>query len=398
MAKSKFHVGLEVGTSNTRVVVAEIKPDLSIKILGIGKYKSAGVRKGEIVDLNLARSCIKSTILEAEDASNVNIRSIFLALTGSHVRGLNNTGALELPSSESVVTEEHVIEVEDLASDTNIPNENAYVHTLLRQYKLDGEVHRSSPAGFMGKKLAADFHLIHGIRAKFQNSMRIVNESSIEIEDIVFSPIAAAQVVLNREQKEQGALVIDIGGGTTDYILYLQGSIFASGCIPIGGDHITNDIHLITHIPLSKSEEIKVGHGDVSASAESLTGLISIESEFGFDIPDVDRKTLNLVIASRLQELFNLLKKRLPEGILKQVGSGIFLTGGVSKTKGIKHLVEEIFDLKAHPPQLGELDDAAYAQDPQLSTVLGLIYYAQLLDQEDEQKGGPLNFFSKLFG
>jgi len=271
MPKSKFHVGLEIGTSNTRVAVAEVKPDLSIKILGIGKFKSAGIRKGEIVDLNLARSCIKSTILDAEDASNVNVRSIFLAITGSHIRGINNTGTLELPTAESVVSEDHVIEAEDIASDTNIPNENAYVHTLLRHYKLDGETHRSSPAGFIGKELSADFHLIHGTRAKFQNTMRVINESSIEIEDIVFSPIASAQVVLNREQKEQGALVIDIGGGTTDYILYIAGSIYASGCIPIGGDHITNDIHLVTHIPLSKAEEIKVKHGNVSGTSESLS-------------------------------------------------------------------------------------------------------------------------------
>lgn len=399
MAKSKFHVGLEIGTSNTRVVVAEIKPDLSIKILGIGQSKTVGVRKGEVVDLNLVRSCIKSSVLEAEDISRINVGSVFLAVSGSHLRGLNNSGTLDFSSAETVVTNRHVEEVEDLASDTAIPSENAYAHTLLRQYRLDDEVYRaSSPEGMMGQTLVADFHLIHGVKAKFQNTMRAVRENSIEIEDIVFAPIASAQVVINRDQKERGALVIDIGGGTTDYILYANGSIFASGAIPIGGDHITNDIHLVTKIPMSTAEEIKKSQGNVSGSPESLEGMISIENELGLDIPDVDRKTLNLVIASRIRETLILLQKKLPEGALEHVESGIYLTGGVSMTHGIEKVVQEIFPYEVHAPDASAIEDLPYGENPQLSTVLGLIYYAQIIDQEDDSKPGPIGFLSKLFG
>ena len=336
--------------------------------------------------------------MEAEDASRIVVHRIFLALTGGHIRGINNTGTLELSSEGAVITEEHVIEVEDLASDTNIPKDNAYLHTLLRQYKLDGDAHRQSPAGFVGKKLGADFHLIHGTHAKFQNSMRLVGENSLEVDDVVFSPIASAQVVLRKENKEEGAIVIDIGAGTTDYIMYIGGSIYASGCIPIGGDHITNDIHLVTKLPLSSAEQVKKEHGDVTGSIESLSGRISVESELGLDIPEVDRKTLNLVIASRLKELFKLVLERIPEGTMDQIGSGVFLTGGVSKTTGIENIVGEVFPLEVFPPKEGNPEEMNYSQDPQLATVLGLIYYAQLLDQEDDQKSGPLGFFSKLFG
>jgi len=377
MAKSRYHVGLEIGTSTTRVAVAEIKPDLSVKILGIGETKSAGIRKGEIVDLNHARSCVKSTILEAEDISHIRVGGVFLALTGSHIHGMNNTGRIELSSEGAVVTEDHVREVEDMSSDANIGKDQSFIHTLMRQYKLDGEVHRlESPAGFMGKTLEAESHLIFGIHTKFQNSMRLVAENSLEVDDIVFSPIASAQVVLNRENKDDGALVVDIGAGTTDYILYIDGLIYASGCIAIGGDHITNDIHLVTQVPMASAEQVKVDHGDVTGSTESHHGSIKVETELGHDIPDIDRKTLNLVIEARLQELFGVLAKRLPEGILDEVGAGIFLTGGVSQTPGIERVVKDIFSLEVTTPKKGDVNKMNYA---------------------DNYKKGPLGWLTKIF-
>lgn len=400
MAKCKYHVGLEIGTSFTRMVVAEVKPDLSVKILGLGQSKSAGVRKGEIQDFNQVRACIKSTLLEAEDLSDVKIGRVFLAVTGGHIQGVNNRGTYRLPDDNTEISEGHVIEVEDIASDTNIPNENAYVHTLARKYRLDGQEHRISPVGLYGKTLDADFHLVHGIKSRIQNTLKIVRECAIDIEDIVFSPIASAQVALNREKKEEGAFVIDIGGGTTDYALYLNGAIFASGCIPIGGDHITNDIHLVTHVPLSKAEKIKINYGDVSGSDESYGGVIRLDDEVGLDTPDIEKEILNKVIRSRIEEILNILESRLPEGVFSYIGTGVYLTGGVSLTKGIGTLVKEKFDLPVYKPEQEDLSGAtAYFKDPQLFTVLGLIRYAQILEHEDDSsKSGPLSFLSKLFG
>ena len=223
-------------------------------------------------------------------------------------------------------------------------------------------------------------------------------ESSCEIEDLLFSPIAAAQTVLTRKHRDEGAIVIDIGGGTSDYIVYIKGSIFASGCIPLGGDHITNDIHLVHSIPLSSAEELKVAHGDVSGSLATLQGDIPLSGLYGQDSPNISRKTLNLVITARIQEMLTMVMEAIHPAALKHVKSGVFLTGGVSLTRGIDHLAREVFGLPVHVPQLDDIEELSYGQDPQLSTVLGLIYYAQLLDQEEEEAKGPLSFFAKLFG
>ena len=247
--RTKIHVGLEIGTSKTCVVVGEVKADSAVKILGIGVTKTAGVRKGEIYDFAQARACLKDAIAKAEDASDVEIGSVFLAVTGSHIQGVNNRGTFRLPDGEPTVAPEHVEEARTIAREVHIPQDHVYLHPIIRNYWLDGLEHSTTPVGLFGKTVEADFHIVHGIGNRIQNSIKLVREMPLEVDDIVFSPIATAQMALDREQRERGALVIDIGGGTTDYALYLNGAIAASGCIPVGGDHVTNDIHLVTGLP-----------------------------------------------------------------------------------------------------------------------------------------------------
>jgi len=399
MAKSKYYVGLEIGTTNVRVVAAEIKPDYSVRILGLSESGSAGVRKGEIVDINQIRACIKATLLDLEDRCRIKVGQVFVSVTGGHIKGVNNASKIVFKSDEHTVSEDDIFNIEESATNVKIPQENAQVMPLLREFRLDGQLNKTPPIGMMGKVLEAEYHIVHGVKARFQNTMRVIREASIAIEDIVFAPIAAAQVALTRQNKDEGALLIDIGGGTTDYVIYHEGSVLASGCIPIGGDHITNDIHLVTNIASTRAEEIKVKHGDVSGSEESLLGDIEIDSNYDLQLGTLDRRTLNLVITSRLRELFKLVRECIPNGMMKSIGAGIFLTGGVTKTKGIERLVEEAIPLKVHRPEIAELSGSdSYAKDPQLFTVLGLIYYAQILDQEEEAKDGPFGFLAKLFG
>ena len=216
---SKIHVGLEIGTSKTCIVVGEVKPDTAVKILGIGTTKTAGVRKGEIYDFPQARACLKDALVKAEDASDVEIGSVYLAVTGSHIHGLNSRGTFRLPEGQSTVAPEHVAEALTIARDVHIPPDHVHLHPIIRNYLLDDLEHKSSPVGLYGKTVEADFHIVHGIGARIQNSIRLVRETPLEVDDIVFSPIATAQMALDHEQRERGALVIDIGGGTTDYAL-----------------------------------------------------------------------------------------------------------------------------------------------------------------------------------
>lgn len=396
MAKTRIHVGLEIGTTKTCMVVAEVKPDGSVKILGVGEGKTAGVRKGEITDYLQVKSCVKAALLEAEDASDVEINSVFLAVTGSHIHGVNNIGTFRLPDTEKEVSQEHVDEVKEIAADMQLPGENVYLHNLVRHYNLDGQQHANTPVGLIGRTLEADFHIVHGIETRIQNSIKCVREIPLDVDDVVFAPVASAQIALTKSRKEAGALVIDIGGGTTDYILYLEGAIAASGCVPVGGDHITNDIHLVTHVPLSKSEKLKVTEADVSGDPAKSVGIVKVTDDKGFPDVEVQRQELNEVVRWRLEETFEIVKKRLPQGWQKGVGEGVFLTGGTSLMQGIGELAAEVFEMPVYRPERPEVSGVhAYFKDPQYSTALGLIRYAQILDEERPEKGGGLGTFVK---
>lgn len=396
--RSKIHVGLEIGTSKTCMVVGEVKADSAVKILGIGETKSAGVRRGEIYDYSQARACLKDALSKAEDASDVEIGSVYLAVTGAHIQGVNNRGTFRLPDGEPVVGPEHVEEARTIARDVHIPQDHVYLHPIIRNYWLDGLEHPTSPVGLYGKTVEADFHIVHGIGTRIQNSIKLVREMPLELDDIVFSPIATAQMALNREQRERGALVIDIGGGTTDYALYLGGVITASGCIPVGGDHVTNDIHLVTGLPFSKAEQLKVTEGDASSDPARSVGIARLSDERGFADVEVARSVLNEVIRQRLEETLRLVASRLPAGSVEALGAGVFLTGGTSLMRGFSELAFDVFGRDIYRPEIPAISGIqASFRDPRYATSIGLIRYAQILDTEREIRPGVLGRIGRMF-
>jgi len=399
MARSKIHVGLEIGSTKTVMVVAEIKPDESAKILGMGETRSVGIRKGEIADYKQVRACVKAALLEAEDVSDVVIKSVFLAVTGAHIKGVNNRGTFRLPDGEEEVDRAHLDEVKEIARDIAIPSEHVYLHHLARHFTLDGQAHSTVPYGLFGRTLEADYHVVHGIRTRIQNSIKCVREIPLDVDDVVFAPIASAQICLTRDRKDEGALVIDIGGETTDYVLYLDGAIAASGCVPVGGNHITNDIHLITHIPFAKAEKVKIAEGNALADPMSSVGIVKVEDEMGAPPIEISRQVLNDVIRGRMEEAFELVIEGLPEGALGQLGAGVFLTGGSSQMRGLGELATEIFDQDIYKPEEPDVSGVhAYFKDPQYATALGLIRYAQILDEERPSAAGSrMKSFFKTF-
>ncbi len=396
--RTKIHVGLEIGTSKTCMVVGEVKADSAVKILGIGVTKSAGVRKGEIYDFTQARACLKDALAKAEEASDVEIGSVFLAVTGSHIRGVNHRGTHRLADGENTVTPEHVEEARTIARDVHIPQDHVFLHPIIRSYWLDGLQHATTPVGLFGKTVEADFHVVHGIGNRIQNSIKLVREIPLEVDDIVFSPIATAQMALDREQRERGALVIDIGGGTTDYALYLGGAIAASGCIPVGGDHVTNDIHLVTGLPFSKADRLKITEGDASADPARSVGTAKLTDDRGFAEVEVGRSILNEIIRQRLEETLRLVRERLPEGAVEAIGAGIFLTGGTSLMRGFSELAFDVFGRDIYRPELPEISGVqASFKDPHYATAIGLIRYAQILETEREAPPGLIRKVGRLF-
>jgi cell division protein FtsA len=296
------------------------------------------------------------------------------------------------------VEPEHVEEAKTIARDVHIPADHVHLHPIIRNYWLDGLYQRACPTGLYGRTVEADFHIVHGIGARIQNSIRLARETPLEVDDVVFSPIATAQMALNQEQRDRGALVIDVGGGTTDYALYLEGAIAASGCIPVGGDHVTNDLHLVTGLPFSAAEKLKISEGDASADPSRSVGVARLGDDRGYAEVEVRRSILNEVIRQRLEETLRLVRQRLPEGAVETLGSGVFLTGGTSLMRGFSELAFEVFGRDIYRPEPPDVSGVQTSfRDPRFATAIGLIRYAQILETESPPRTGLLGRVCRMF-
>lgn len=399
MASSNIYVGLEIGTSKVCIVVGEVRNDGAIKILGVGQHPSAGVRKGEVVDSETVQTCLHDALMRAEERSDVEVNTVFLAVTGSHIKSVNNRGTIRVADEQMEITPEDLEEVKKIARDVPLPKENGYIHSIIQHYFVDGQDKVLNPLGMLGQKLEADYHIVHGVKTRIQNAIKCVREVPLEVEDIVFSPVAAAQVVLNREAKNEGALLIDIGGGTTDYICFVDGAVVASGCVAVGGDHITNDIALVLKIPLARAEKLKVTHGSASVK-NVIDEEIAVEGETG---KKVSQEMLNGIMNARVTELLTVVAEPLrQQGLLDKLGKGIFLTGGSSLMKGIGDLAEDIFGVPVQKAGSSAMSGpSALFENPQYATPVGLIRYAQLLDEQKPKKSALSKLgqkFERIFG
>jgi cell division protein FtsA len=395
MASNDLMVGLEIGTSKICVVVGETRPDGTIKILGVGQAPSRGVRKGEIVDFETAMKCVHEAVVDAEQKSDVMIRSVYVAVAGSHIQSFNNRGCVMLPADRDEIDEQDIEDVKISAREVSIPAQNAFLHSIIQHYHVDGQDGVLNPTGMLAEKLEADFHIIHGVRNRIQNTIRCVKELPLDVEDVVFSALASAQVVLTQHQKNLGALVIDVGGGTTDFVVYVDGAVKQSGVLAVGGDHITNDISMGLRIPMARAEKLKIEEGSVTLGNCLPGETIVLKDDSGFAGKEVGRETLNTIIHLRLRESFELLKRQLEEeSFINYTGAGMFITGGCSLLNGINHLAEEIFEMPAHVAHAQTMSGLTSAfENPQFSTAIGLIKYAQAVQAER-----PRRRFGRLFG
>jgi len=400
MAREEIHVGLEIGTSKVCAVVAECREDGEVKLLGVGETPSRGVRKGEIIDFENASNCVRDALSDAEEKSEIEIKNVWLSVTGNHIQSFNNRGSVALPEEGGEITEDEMQEVELQAKEISLPKENLILHSIIQHYYVDGQQGVLNPLGMLGGKLEADFHIIHGVRTRIKNAVRCVKECDIVVEDVVVNSLASAQVVLDRHQKEAGALVVDIGGGVTDYIVYLDGVVRHSGVLAVGGDHITNDISIGLRIPITRAEKLKIEEGS-AVLGKSLPGeKIVLKNDTGFSGKEVEREMLNLIIHSRLKELFEHVRKGLvgevPEPLL---GAGIMLTGGCSLIRGIREVAESVFDM---PVQLTHAQDVSGPtsafKNPRFSTCIGVAKYAQAVRSEMPQESLFTKILRKITG
>lgn len=377
MNRERIVVGLEVGTSKVCVVVGELRADATINVIGIGQCPSRGVRKGEIVDFDNAIQCIRQAVVEAEESAGIEIRSVYAGVTGGHIRGFNNRGMVPITNEDREITEEDVEAVMQNARVIDIPVENAVVHAIRQHFRIDGQDGVLNPIGMLGSKLEADVLVLHGVRNRLQNTLRCVKTVPLEVEDVVFCGLASALALLNREQKEMGALVVDIGGGTTDYVVYTDGVIKHAGAIAVGGDHITNDLHLGLKIPLNRAEKLKCEQGNCIVDDMAKGQTVTLPREIGTPERIVAKESLQKIINLRVREVFEIISRNVDRQQLTDfIGAGVFITGGCSHLVGIGKLAEEVFGLPVHVRPSATVAGLTRALDkPELSTAIGLTMY-----------------------
>ena len=381
---SNLIVGLEIGTSKVCAVVGELNAEGALNIVGLGQAPARGVRKGEIVDTTSAEECVRQAIVEAEQMANVEIRNVYLGVTGAHIRGFNNRGVHRVLSADREITNDDVEDVVKNARALNLPVTNSILHAIRQHFYLDGQDGVLDPVNMSGALLEVDVHVVHGLTSRLQNAMRLVKGLHLEVNEFIFNGLASSLALLTNEQKETGALVIDIGAGTTEYVLYANGIIKHTGIFAIGGDHVSNDLGHGLKVTLSRAEKLKKEHGSSIVTEEIKGQTVSITNEVNLPIRTINLEHLQRIMSLRLEELFQIILHDLEQNQLQAyIPNGVFICGGGARIPHIAELAEMVFQAPVSIGQTNSISGLKSALDqPEFHTAIGLVKYGSLKNRK----------------
>src|SRR5262245_10856620 len=347
--RSSTVVGLDIGTSKVCAVVGELNDSGVLSIVGLGQARSRGVRKGEIVDFNVAQEDIRNAIVEAEQMADIEIRSVYLGISGGHVRGFNNRGFHPVASHDREIIQADVEDAIKNAKAINLPAENRIIHVVRQHFLVDGQDGILNPVGMFGARVEVDVHVVHGLFNRLQNPIRAVKALQLEVEDIVFNGIASALALLTTQQKELGTLVIDMGAGVTDYAVYTRGVIKHTGVLSVGGDHVSNDLAYGLKVPLGRAEQLKIDYGCALVDQRSKGQTIGLSNDLGIHERNISLEHLRRIMSARLEEIFEIIAQELDEaGLLNQIREGVVLSGGCCRIPDIQKLAGRVFSLPVY--------------------------------------------------
>lgn len=376
-------VGIDIGTTKICTIVASIVPDGRMRILGVGIEPSQGIRKGSVVDLSGAGQAIAHSIDKAERTSGLEITSALVSLAGSHVSSINSRGVVGV--HRQVVDDQDILRAMDAARAVAIPHNREVVHVIQRGFAVDGQDGIHNPVGMHGYRLEVEAHIITAAASTVDNIRQVVGHSGVEVNQFVLNPLASAEVALTDTEREMGVVVCDIGGGTTDMAIYIEGEVWHTMVLAVGGNHISSDIAHGLRLPFSKAEEIKISHGHCLAEEIGYDESFPIKAFGSESAENVNRMELANVIEARVEEIFTLMLQEIKrsgyDGLLP---AGLVLTGGSSQLPGMRRLASRVLNLPvrlARPQKLTGMVDQLYS--PSYSTSVGLIHWAMLMGEMD---------------
>jgi cell division protein FtsA len=393
--KDKYLVGLDIGSTKTSVLIGEIDGE-QVRFLALGAAESKGLRKGLIVNLDSTVSSIRRAVEEAEGVANVPVESALIGVAGSHVRGVNSRGGVTLGNRPRDIEREDVRRAVDAARNISLPEDREVLHVLPHEFLVDAQEGIRDPVGMIGQRLETNVHLVTSSVAATQNLVTAANRAGILISDTVLEPLASAESCLTQDERDLGVCLLDIGGGTTELIVYGGGVVRHTGAVAIGGDHFTNDLAVGLRTPIPEAERIKRHHGCASAALLHEDGAIEIASVGDRPPRTIFTRTLTDILEPRANELLALIRDDLQRaGLDKQIPAGFVLAGGAARLHGLLELAEQTFHLPvriAEPKGLADMPEQV--AQPEYATVVGLVLYGAKARRSGPQRSG--NLVSKL--
>ena len=389
--------GLDIGTSTVSACIGRVREDGMIEVCGIGNAESTGVRHGLIVNIEATVEALRSAIKEAEQMADTTLTSAYVSINGEHIKSVNSQGNSPIRSRE--VTEAELELALESAKAIPLSNDECVVHVIPQEYVIDWQKGIREPLGMSGTRLDATVHLISCAKNALLNATKCITNCNIKLQEIVVEPLASAASILSNDECELGVCLLDIGGGTTDIAVYIDGAIRHTQVVPMAGDSVTRDIAMTFRTPVQYAEEVKIKYACALQELTDSTETIHVQGVANRPTTQLPRHTLAAVVESRYREIFKIVQDSLSEAQVKmeRLGSGIILAGGAANMEGIVELAEEVFHLpvsNGKPKNLLGLDD--FHHNTAYTTCTGLLVWAAraqkfktVSNKLEQVNGGP---------
>jgi cell division protein FtsA len=397
---SRIIGAVEIGTGKIAVLVGEIARGRSLNIIGVGVAPSRGVMKGEVVDYKAACEATHHALEMAEKRAGVRLEEVWLAQTGGHLDGFYNEASVNVKSADNTVTTLDIATVCDLAKEKELPAGRTRIHEIRRPFRLDG---RAVPDAehLSGRRLEVGYWIVHGHEGKVSDNIHVVGGYHLEVRELVLASLASGSLLTTAEERSQGALVINLGKGITDYVLYRDGHVLVTGTLAVGGDHISNDLSIGLRVTTAQAEMLKLRHGRATVQTRDKSEKVWLNGDMSFGDRQFSKNAIETVAAARTQEILEVLKHKLGAALSPEhCGAGVILTGGTSKLPGIDEAATRVFGLPARRGECpGWVKDEL--KDPMFSTVLGVFQFGLRTAHEHavppRRKPGFLSQLTRIF-
>lgn len=395
--EDKYVVALDIGTSKVCALVGEISDRGLLEIIGKGTSPMKGTRRGNIINLDQAIEAVKKAVDEAEVMAGLQIDAVYAGVSGDHIRSVNSRGVVSVMGKHKEIGREDIDRVIEASKSINVPAELELLHVIPREFVVDGQDGIHDPIGMTATRLEANVHIVTGARTHDQNILTCVNKAGIAVQELVLEQLAAAEAVLTQDEREMGVLLMDIGGGTTDYAVFLEGNVVHTNVLPVGAGHFTSDISVVLRTPMEDAERIKKRYGCALSSLVTTDDPIEVPTVGGRAPKILSRQELTGILEPRAAEIAKLVYRDLEKvGLEKEIRSGVVLVGGGAEMDGLVELVEQVFDQSARkgvPRGFGGLADTV--SSPEYAAAAGLLLWG-LRNQTKAQSKRPRRGLSKV--